>query len=133
MNQARFFVLNFPETSRVATLRELNSFKINVTDKPDSLEAWLKDPNTEISMIYPDSALKILMRAHVTHVLTDNIRSFASQKNEQSVTTVERFMNFIEAKYPGIRTKIKQIGSDDNEPASLYRINYNRAGLQVHQ
>lgn len=131
--QARFFVLNFPETSRVATLRELNSFKINVTDKPDSLEAWLKDPNTEISMIYPDSALKILMRAHVTHVLTDNIRSFASQKNEQSVTTVERFMNFIEAKYPGIRTKIKQIGSDDNEPASLYRINYNRAGLQVHQ
>ncbi len=129
--QASFFVLNFPETTRIATLMELNNFRINVTDNPDSLEAWLKDPTTEISMMYPDSALNILMNAHVTHVLTDNIRSFASQKNEKTVTTVERFMNFIEAKYPGIRTKIMQVGDDDNEPASLYLINYDRAGLKV--
>ena len=129
--QARFFVLDFPEVSRESTLKELNSFRINVYDNPDFLEAWLKDTSTEISMIYPDSVLNILLKAHVTHVLTDNIRSVSSEKNEHTVTTVERFMNFIEAKYPGIRTKIMQVGTDDNEPASLYKINYDRAGLQV--
>jgi hypothetical protein len=131
--EVRFFVLDFPADSKEETLQELSKAGVNITDKTDSLETWLKAPGTEISMIYPDSVLKILFKAHVTHVMTDNIRTFPDRKNKQTVTTVARFMNFIEAKYPGIQTRIMQVGSDDNEPASLYVINYEQAGLQQPQ
>ena len=47
------------------------------------------------------------------------------------ITTVERLMNFVEGKYPLIRTKIMQVGANDNEPASLYQINYDQAGMQA--
>jgi hypothetical protein len=40
-------------------------------------------------------------------------------------------MNFIEARYPHIRTKVMQTGLDENEPASVYRIDYEQAGLSV--
>mgnify|MGYP001166115153 CR=1 FL=1 len=131
--EAKFYIMDFNEISREETLKELNKIGISVTDNADSLEAWLKVPGTEMSIIYPDSVLKILFDAHVTHVLTDNIRAYPDRKNQNIVTTVERFMNFIDSKYPGIRTKIMQIGADDNEPASLYVINYDQAGLQGPQ
>ncbi|MEI7663223.1 MAG: hypothetical protein WCK34_13530, partial [Bacteroidota bacterium] len=127
--EARFYVLNFSEYNREDNLQELKTLGIGFADRADSLAAWLKEPGTEISMIYPDSVLKILADAHVTHVMTDNIRAFPDLKNQQTVTLVSRFMNFIEAKYPGIRTRIMQTGNDDDEPAALYKINYEQAGM----
>ena len=38
--------------------------------------------------------------------------------------TVERYLGFIEFKYPDIKTKLIQIGDDSDEPASIYRLNY---------
>jgi hypothetical protein len=127
--EARFFLLDFEGPSKEETLRDLATAGIRMTDSPDSLEAWLREPGAEISMVYPDSVLRILYNAHVTHVITDNLRAFPDRKNEQTITTVARFMNFIDSKYPGIRTQVMQVGANDNEPASLFVINYEQAGL----
>ncbi|MCX6247330.1 MAG: hypothetical protein NTW10_06330 [Bacteroidetes bacterium] len=121
----RFLVLNFSEQSRNPMLDELRRLNISISDKADTLKSWLKVKSGEIFLVYPDSALQILRKAHVTHIMTDNIRSLSSQKNDQrKLPMLERFINFIEAKYPGIRTKIMQTGENDNEPSCLYRINY---------
>ena len=125
----RFELMNFPDSTREETLKELGDLGVKVTDRPDSLRSWLNEPYEGLSMIYPDSLLKTLFKAGVTHIMTDNIRYIPEQKNSRFITLTEKYMNFIEAKYPGIRTKIMQIGTDDNEPASLYRINYTQAGL----
>jgi hypothetical protein len=72
-----------------------------------------------------------IMKARVSHVLTANIRAFPDQKTGQTNNTVERFMSFIEFKYPQIMTKIMQMGADDDEPASLYKLNYEVYGLSL--
>ena len=129
--EPRFYVLDFPANTREETIRELNSIGIGVTNKVDSLEAWLRDQDADISMVYPDTLLLTLLKAGVTHVLTDNVRAFANQPNNRVTNTVERYMNFIEGKYPGIRTKIYQAGENGNEPASIYELNYSRFGLKI--
>ena len=127
--EAQFYLLDFPDSTREMTLKEMGDFNIGFTDRIDSLKAWLKNPGTDISMIYPDSLLRMLASAHVTHVLTDNIQFITGQQGITVIPTLERYMKFIETKYPGIRTKIMQEGSNDDNPAVLYRINYEQAGM----
>jgi hypothetical protein len=127
----RFEVMNFPDSSREETLKELKNLNIKVSDRLDSLRSWIEEPFSELSMIYPDSLLKTLHNAKVTYVMSDNIRYIPEEKNSKFITLTEKYMNFIEARYPHIRTKVMQTGLDENEPASVYRIDYEQAGLSV--
>jgi hypothetical protein len=126
----RFLILDFPDSIKGRVLRELTVSGITYTEYPDSLKNQLASSQEGISVIYPDSLLNFLIKAKVTHVLTDNIRVSADRKNDHVINMVEWFMNLIEFKYPRIRTKIIQIGSDDNEPASIYKLNYQEYGIK---
>jgi hypothetical protein len=126
---SRFFMFDLPLTTRPTILKKLNDINVNLTNNLDTLRLWVKDTSLNISIVYPDSVLRTLYRAHVSYVLTDKLRFISTQKNEKMSSTVEMFMNFIEVKYPGIRSKINQVGNDDEEPATLYKINYELAGL----
>ena len=126
----RFYIMDFPDSIKTRTLNELNRSKINATSDFDSLKVILNDPGSRISIIYPDSLLQMLLKAKVTHVLTANLRT-SDQKTASTNMTVERFMSYIEFKYPGIRTKIMQVGSDDDEPASIYKLNYELYGFRL--
>ncbi|MCX6246601.1 MAG: hypothetical protein NTW10_02605 [Bacteroidetes bacterium] len=126
----RFYIMNFPDSGREETFNTMKSFAVFPGNNIDSLRSMLGDRESILSVIYPDTLLKNLMDGGVTHVIRANLRLSARQKTDQIINTVERYMDFIKVKYPKIAVKIVQIGENDNEPAVLYRLNYELYGLK---
>ena len=126
----KYYIMDFADSIKTKTLDELSKVNINVISDYDSLKIIMNDPGSKFAVVYPDSLLMILFKAKVTHVLTASLRANPDRKTNQISNTVERFMSFIEFKYPRIRTKIIQIGEDNDEPASIYKLNYEYYGLR---
>jgi hypothetical protein len=85
----------------------------------------------ELKLYYPDSLLNQLQNAGVTHILTANLRRNSTRKDGMIINTVERYMAFIQEKYPQIYTKVSQVGEDENEPATIFKIDYEKYGLSL--
>jgi hypothetical protein len=86
----------------------------------------------DLKIYYPDSMLYQLQKANVTHILTANLRRNSTQKDGMIINTVERYQAFVQEKYPSVFTKVSQIGDDNNEPAVIYRIDYEKYDLTVN-
>ena len=84
-----------------------------------------------MKLYYADSLLTQLQNAGVTHILTANLRRNSTVKDGLIINTVERYMAFIQEKYPQVFSKVSQIGDDDNEPATIFKIEYEKYGLTV--
>jgi hypothetical protein len=82
-----------------------------------------------VKIYYPDSLIQQLQNQHVTHVLTANLRRNITRKDGMIINTVERYIAFIQEKYPEIYTKVVQIGDDGNEPATIIKIDYAKYGF----
>lgn len=94
----------------------------------DDADAFLEQNDMAGSYaIYPDRLLDQLKNNGVNYVITANLRSDPSQNTGRTVSTVERYISYIEQKYPGIFTKVQQIGTDAQEPAGLLKIDYSKA------
>lgn len=85
----------------------------------------------ELKLYYPDSLLTQLRNAGVTHILSANLRRNSMRKDGMIINTVERFMAFIQEKYPQIYSKVSQVGEDENEPATIFKIEYEKYGLSL--
>ncbi len=120
-----FYIIDLPDSNRVKTCSELLSQKIRWMSNVDSLRNVFKEDYGYYA-VYPDSLLNILRKARVSHVLTANLRGNPNQKTKQTVNTVERFIGIISDKYPFFLSKIAQLGSDDNEPAAIYKADYSK-------
>jgi hypothetical protein len=108
----------------------VNSAGFNFISSAGSFKSLLNDGKV-VKLYYPDSLLLQLRNAGVTHILTANLRRNSTQKDGMIINTVERYMAFIQEKYPMIFTKVSQVGEDDNEPATIVRIEYEKYGLKV--
>jgi len=86
-----------------------------------------------VKLYYPDSLLGQLQNGGVTHILTANLRRNTTRKDGMIINTVERYMAFIQEKYPEIFSKVSQIGDDDNEPATIVKIEYGKYGMKVNK
>jgi hypothetical protein len=69
-----------------------------------------------------DSLLGALREYDVKYMLNPSLRANPNVNTGQTITTVMRYMYFIEQKYPGTFRLIQEWGAD--EKASLYQINY---------
>lgn len=128
-----FFVDKLSDSLRLSVINKMNSLGISATTSPDSLSILRGKDDKATTLIYPDSLLLNLHSNKVSFVLTANLRRNSLVKNGQIINTVERYMAFIEDKYPGIMTKVVQIGADENEPAAIMKVEYERAGLKPLQ
>ncbi len=128
-----FFIDRFPDSIREKTIMDVKTMGITGIRVADSLRAIATKENKPYTLVYPDSLLNTLVRNKVDYVLTANLRRNMLVKNGQIINTVERYMAFIEDKYQGIMTKVTQIGDDENEPAAIMKINYERAGIIPRQ
>ncbi len=79
--------------------------------------------------VLPDSLVADLKNKEVDYLIRGSLRVIPTQKTGRTINTVSRYMYFIQLKYPGIFEKVHQIGADNDEPAILYRIHYDRYGL----
>ncbi|MCL2651049.1 MAG: hypothetical protein FWD60_08515 [Candidatus Azobacteroides sp.] len=116
----QFIIAQNPDSLKKAG----ESVQAQFIDSPSQLAQLTKNAGDQVSIFYADSLLMNLKANHVTHVLTANIRINPNVKTGQTVSTVERYMYFIQEKYPEIFTVVKQIGADNDEPARVLKINW---------
>jgi hypothetical protein len=96
----------------------------------DSLLRLMHMNNTSFYGISPDTLLNSLRINNVRYLIAANLRAIPAMKTERIINTVQRYMYIIEMKYPGIFNLVQQIGDNENEPALLYRVNYEMYGLK---
>ncbi|MBK7029436.1 MAG: hypothetical protein IPH45_09555 [Bacteroidales bacterium] len=125
-----YFIDNLPDSLRTSVIGSMSAFGIQGTTSPDSLSILRGKDDKATTLIYPDSLLLSLHKNNVSYVLTANLRRNSLVKNGQIINTVERYMAFIQDKYPGITSKVVQIGADENEPATIMKLEYEKAGLK---
>ncbi len=79
--------------------------------------------------VYPDTLLEYLTERNIDFLISANIRKDPTQKTNEFITTIHLYIYFLELKYPGMFNLVWQAGSDNDEPATLFKINYN---VQTH-
>jgi hypothetical protein len=125
-----FFADKIEAGDRNSFYKEVNLAGFNYISSAGALKPLL-DQGKLVKLYYPDSLLSQLQNAGVTHILTANLRRNSTQKDGMIINTVERYMAFIQEKYPQIFSKVSQIGDDDNEPATIVKIEYEKYGRKV--
>ena len=109
---------------------EIKSAGLNYISSANTLKSILSEGKV-VKLYYPDSLLSQLQENGVTHILTANLRRNTARKDGMIINTVERYMAFIQEKYPLIFTKVSQVGDDNNEPATIVKIEYEKYGRSV--
>ena len=102
---------------------------------PDSVMIACRKPS--ISFIYaknkffgiyriptedPDGLLQRLEDANVKYVIMGSLRKYPNQKTKYTINTIQRYLYYIQQKYPEKIKHIQTIGAD--EPAYLFEIIY---------
>jgi hypothetical protein len=67
----------------------------------------------------------------VDYMIRGNLRLNPTQKTNRVINTVHRYMYYMEQKYAGIFSQVNQIGGNEDEPAYLFRIHWDRFGLET--
>lgn len=111
---------------------EITTAGLSYISSVSTLKSLIREGQV-IKLYYPDSLLNKLQTAGVTHILTANLRRNSTKKDGMIINTVERYMAFIQEKYPQIFSKVSQIGDDDNEPATIVKIEYEKYGRTVNK
>ncbi len=130
VNDSVYFIDKVNDTSRVGFMEKVKAAGFNYTSSVSNFKAKIGEAK-EMKLYYPDSLLLQLQNAGVTHILTANLRRNSTKKDGMIINTVERYLAFIQDKYPEIYTKVSQIGDDGNEPASILKIEYERYGRTI--
>lgn len=125
-----FFAEKVNNDTRSIIHQEVKSAGLNYISSVGTLKSFMNEGKI-VKLYYPDSLLNQLQNAGVTHILTANLRRNTAQKDGFIINTVERYMAFIQEKYPMIFTKVSQIGDDNNEPATIVKIEYEKYGKTV--
>jgi len=95
----------------------------------DTLLLRLQFQEETVYAVSPDSLLQTLKDNSVDYVILANLRAVPSANTGRTINTVQRYLFFIEQKYPGLFNLVQQTGVNENEPAWLYMINYEYYGL----
>ncbi|MBA7558203.1 hypothetical protein ES705_50996 [subsurface metagenome] len=103
---------------KIQPVRSVHQFREEVVEKADNTSA-----------VVPELLLKELKENNVYYLINASLRLDRSKKSNLKINTVERYMIAINAKYPGIFKMVKQIGHNNQEPARLFYIDYQKYHL----
>jgi hypothetical protein len=103
-------------------LSNFKQYKIGVNT---NLEAFIKQMKSakESYAEDADQLLKFLKDNHISYILLGSLRANPNEKNGNIIDTMQRLVFFIQLKYPNLFTQIHQIGTDDDEPAQVVKVN----------
>lgn len=119
LKMSRWVADNLPEDKLVVSRKAPMSFIYGKGRKFYGVyKVMAMDPKTKQSN--PDSALAIMKRDHVTHVMLASLRLQASVNNGRVINTIHNIMQPIAKKYPNKLRLVHQEGK--TEPAYLYEI-----------
>jgi hypothetical protein len=95
----------------------------------DSILKRVKVSSQQCFAVSPDSLLNTLRRNNVKYIIVANLRANPNMNTGNIINNIQRYLYFVEQKYPGILNMVHQIGSNEEEPAWLYQLNYKVYGL----
>jgi len=91
----------------------------------DSLLNRVKVSSQSCFAVSPDSLLNTLKKNRVSYVIVASLRANPNMNTGNIINNIQRYLYFVEQKYPGILKLVHQIGEDAGEPAWLYKVDYN--------
>lgn len=121
-----FLFYRFPDSLQSSILSKMRRSNLKPMTDPDSVQKIVTSGKKPPILIYPDSLLLPLMKNGVTYVIQANLRQFAHQKDGNIINTVERYMSLITDKYDDFMAPVQKIGADDDEPATIFKLNYEK-------
>jgi hypothetical protein len=86
--------------------------------------AYFKNSENPYKVFIPDSLVNNLVRNKVEYIIKSSLRTYPDEKTVYSCDDVSNYIFYMEARYPKMFRKVIQIGGDNEEPATLYKINY---------
>ena len=106
----------------------LNQYNVNPFST-DSLLIRVRASTQQCFAVSPDSLINTLRRNKVDYVIVASLRANPNMNTGNIINNIQRYLYFVEQKYPGIISVTHQIGANAEEPAWLYKINYQFYGL----
>jgi hypothetical protein len=106
------------------TLLEPKLKELGLIYNPD-MKGWinqLQTITTEYAIYLPDMLLDLLRKNNVRYMMLASLRMNPAENTGNIINTVQRYMFFIQAKYPNIFKEINSIGTD--EGAQVVEIMY---------
>jgi hypothetical protein len=91
----------------------------------DSLLNRVRVSGQNCFAVSPDSLVNTLKKNRVSYVIVASLRANPNMNTGNIINNIQRYLYFVEQKYPGILTLVHQIGDNAGEPAWLYRLDYN--------
>ena len=120
------YTMKEPMGSRV--MKSLEEYHVRSLST-DSLLNRVRVSGQSCFAVSPDSLVNTLRKNKVSYVIVASLRANPNMNTGNIINNIQRYLYFVEQKYPGILTLVHQIGNDAEEPAWLYRINYNAYNL----
>ncbi|MFC2098484.1 hypothetical protein ACFLSP_01935 [Bacteroidota bacterium] len=124
-----YSVYYFPELRSPVYLAGLQQINLNYETDLIFLENQIKASGKPGISVVPDTLVNMLRRGNVDYMIRGNLRLNPSQKTDRVINTVHRYMYYIEQKYFGIFSQVSQMGENQDEPAYLFQIHWERYGL----
>lgn len=75
----------------------------------------------------PDELVEQLRKNKVTHAIVGSLRRDPAQAGLGVINTMHRYFSRIVSVYPGFVQQVAQVGGNDEEPAALYVLHYEKA------
>jgi len=91
----------------------------------DSLLNRVKVSKQNCFAVSPDSLVNTLKKNRVSYVIVASLRANPNMNTGNIINNIQRYLYFVELKYPGILSLVHQIGDNSGEPAWLYKLDYN--------
>jgi len=122
-------VYNLKGEEGIKVMQALEQYKV-IPVSTDSILNRVRLSSKSCFAVSPDTLIQGLRKNNVEYVIVASLRANPNLNTGNIINNIQRYLYFVEQKYPGILTLVHQIGvNEQDEPAWLYRINYQYFGL----
>jgi hypothetical protein len=114
----RYLIFEFSAGDTMATALLKPGFNV-IKDQNDFFNSF-----KERYHAFPNELKQYLLDNKVAYVMSANLRLNPKKKTPNTINTLERFLTFVEIKYPGCLSLVHEVGSD--EKAALYKLDLHK-------
>ncbi len=126
-----YSVYFFSDRTLPIYLSNLQQYNLDYETDLDVLRDKISASGKPGIAVVPDTLVNLLLRNNVDYIIRGSLRLNPTQKTNRVINTVHRYMYYMEQKYAGIFSQVNQIGGNEDEPAYLFRIHWDRFGLET--
>ena len=112
------FVYGCTETQNRTFTSTLKNCNINYVQNLESL----KNISLKNFAMFPDSTYAFIKRNKLQYIVNASLRSFSKEKTSSIIGNISKMLITTSYKYPKLFQTIKQFGSDNDEPATIYLV-----------